>query len=616
MVKKHSGYISVSTQDKNKIFEEFKGESIDEEISFPKKLGAKHPFDFESAEKLGKKNGLVLATVSKLADWIVSDFEVKLKNPNAQTLVHSFIHDTNFRQVLREWVREGLLKGNGFIEVDLQDYQVRILNANFMYVRRSKKGKVKGYTQWTQPFKKFNRSMLNETNTFKPNQIAHLLINKTPNEPYGYGIIYPNERIIENLVKNEQDLQLIIERKAGAPYHIKVGQPGSNTPKSVVDAVKANLQYLRNTVEWVTDGDTDIKSIPFADLGKSLTEAQMYFFRQYLAGVEIPEVIMGSGQLNEGIAKVQIATLKIKIASYRGQIAAVAEEKIFRPLLKANGFDEQPEFIWSLPTEEEINQRIEMVSKLLALTILSPQMRAALEIELSKLMKLDELEDVLVEPKDADEVVEPEIPKEREQEEALQQPEVPGVKPNANESFEIKEEVDYTIKEWINLKEIAGFNYTDYLIEILQVLKNDPFVDLKALTKKDIANGLLSEEDVEKLRLVLKDGFTNNQTIKEIESNIISKVQIKDRILDDKVILATTRAISITRTETVRLANEGLLNLYRKNNIEKVRFLASISARTCPTCEELNGQVFNINDSEGMIPVHAMCRCTWISITE
>ncbi|MCH7568485.1 MAG: minor capsid protein [Nanoarchaeota archaeon] len=631
MVKKnaeqHSGYIAVTNEDKVKVQLAFKGESIDEESIFPKGLGARHPFDFESAEKLGKKSGLVLATVSKLADWIVSDFEVKLKNPNAQTLVNSFLHDTNFRQVMREWVREGLLKGNGFIEIDLIDQKVRILNANSMYVRRNNKGKVLGYTQWVKPFKKFSRAQLNETNTFKPNEIAHLLINKTPNEPYGIGIIYPNERIIENLIQNEQDLQLIISRKAGAPYHIKVGQPGSNTPKAVVDAVKANLQYLRSTVEWVTDGDTDISSIDFKDLGKSLTESQMYFFRQYLTGVEIPEVIMGSGQLNEGIAKVQIATLKIKISSYRGQIAAIAEEKIIRPLLKANNLDEVPDFIWNLPSEEEINERIVKIKELLSLLVISPPMKAALEIELAKLLGFEDIITFLVDPKDAQEQADE---KERKEEEEIPQPEVPGVKPNANESLDIKDKKhgkkkpktkensgDYTIKEWIDLKELAGFNYADYLIEILKLLKNDPFVDLKAITEADIAKGLLSKEEVEKLRFVLKDGFSNNQTIKEIEDNIINKVKIRDRVTKTGAIInSTSRASNIARTETVRLANQGLLNLYRQNGIERVRFLASISARTCPTCEGLNGQVFTMNDSEGIIPVHDRCRCTWISILE
>lgn len=668
MVNKTGGYIAVTNLDKAKIQEEFKGDSIDEEIMFPKGLGAKHPFDFESLEKLSKRNGLINSIVSKWADDIVTNFEVKVKNINAQTLINSFIRNTNAHQVIREWVKEGLLKGNGFIEIDLKNQRIRILNANSMYVRRNRKGKILEYNQWNKALKLFSREKLNETNNFKPYEIAHLLINKIPNEAYGYGIIYQNERIIENLVTNEQDLQVIISRKAGAPYHVKVGQPGANTPPAVVDQVKSNLEYLRNTVEWVTDGDTDIKSIDFRDLGKSLTETQMYFFRQLLAGVETPEVSMGSGQLNEGIARVQLEIQKRKTSSYQEQIGSIIEEKIIRPLLRANGFDEITEFVWDLPTEDDINKRIERIKELINLSV-SPTMKSALEIELAKLLGFDDIIDYLVQPKDAEEEAERKR-LEKQQEEEIPQPEVPGVKPNANEytkqeikeyikkvgkeycvfshesnknfgCYKTKEEAekrleqikkfkkteepiikesndkDMTIKEWVNIKELFGFNYTDYLVQILEVLKNDNFPQLKGITESDIQKGLLTPEEIEKLRLVLKDGFRQNQTIKEIEKNINDKVKLRDRETETgAIVTATTRANNIARTETVRLANEGLLNLYNKNKIEKVRFLAALSDRTCAQCEALNGQVFNINESYGIIPVHTACRCSWISVIE
>lgn len=662
------GYIAISNEDRTRITQEFQGQTLDREIKFPKSLGAEHPFEFESVEKLAKKYGLINSIVSKIADEIVTDFEIKVKNPNAQTLLNSFIHDTNFHQVIREWVKEGLLKGNGFIEIDLNNSKVRILNSNSMYVKRNRIGKVLEYNQWNKPYRYYSRDS-KELITFKPNQIAHITINKIPNDPYGIGIIWSNERVIENLVQNEQDLQLVISRKAGAPYHIKVGQPGVNTPSAVVDAVKGNLQYLRNTVEWVTDGDVDIKAIAFDNLGKSLTEAQMYFFRQLLAGVDIPEVLMGSGQLNEGIARVQLESFKRKITALQEQVGSIIEEKIIRPILRMNNLDEQPEFVWELPTEDDINARITQIKDLINSPAISPPMKAALEIELAKLLGFDDIVDYLVQPKDADAIEQERL--ERQQEEEIPQPEVPGVKPNANESLEAvkefirkvgnewcvfshqtgknfgcyssKEEAekrlaqikkfkdsdtvdisevpsspgDTTVKEWVNLQEIGGFNYTDYLIKILNTLKSDPFQTLSAITEADIANGLLTKEQVDKLRLILKDGFRENQTIPQIENNIRDKIELKDRITETGTVIAKeNRPNIIARTETVRLANQGLLDLYKEHSIEKVRFLAALSDRTCPICEGLNGQVYTINESYGVIPVHANCRCTWMSIIE
>lgn len=620
--KKVGGYISLRGIDRQIVIKsDFSGLSFDEEEMFPKGLGAKHPFDFIAIEKLYKKYGVVAGIVNKDTDSIIGEFEIKLKNPNAQALIDSFVHDTNFHVVIREWIREALLKGNGFIELDLDNDKIRILNANYIYVRRNKKGKVLGYNQWTKPFKKFNRDSPDKV-PFRANQIAHLLFNKIPNDPYGIGEIWPNERIIENLVLNEQDLQKLYTRKAGAPYHFKVGQPGTNVPTSVVDDVNAKLQYLTNRTEWVTDADIDIKVIEFEKLGARLTEGQMYFFRMLLAGTEMPEVYMGSGQLNEGIAKTQKEIYKLKIAAKRIIVASVIEEFIIRPLLRAHNLDEQPEFIWELPTEEDINKRIERIQGFLKMGAqTSTAMKAGLEIELAKLFDLEEVEKVLPTPEEAlkqEEEREAENREREEEETEIPQPEVPGAKPAAQEQSDIllKEQTgELDIKEWINIKEVAGFNYTDYLVKILETLNIDKFVGLAAITEADIASGLLPEREIEKLRIVLKDGFRKNQTIREIENNIKTQVDLKDRTIGNKIIPADARANTIARTETVRVANEGLIKLYKENKIKKVRWLAAVSERTCEECESLNGVIFNINEAT-QPPLHTNCRCSLLSVVD
>ena len=40
----------------------------------------------------------------------IGNFKIKLKNPNAQTFIDDFIHDTNFHVVTSTWVKEGLGK--------------------------------------------------------------------------------------------------------------------------------------------------------------------------------------------------------------------------------------------------------------------------------------------------------------------------------------------------------------------------------------------------------------------------------------------------------------------------------------------------------------------------
>lgn len=630
-MKELRGYIAVTNKDRHKsLKEEFSGEVLDIQERFPVKLGAKHPFNFEDAEKLYKKYGTLGGMINKIADSVVTDFKVKLQNPNAQVIIDGFIRDTNLHAVLREWVREAVLKGNGFIELDLEEARIRIMNANNMYVKRNKKGKVLEYRQWTRPFKKFS---LDATDLikFKPGKIAHLPLNKIPNDPYGIGFVWPNERIIQNIILNEQDLQTVTSRKAGSPYHIKVGQPGKITPKSVVDQVKSNLQYLTNTHEWVTDADVDIKSISFPDAGKNLTDAELYFFRMLLAGMEVPEVLMGSGQLNEGIAQVQLKAYGRKINSIQNQVADIIEEKIITPILLANGLDDTPLFIWDLPDQDEINKRVEQINTLINNMSISAGMKARLEIELAELLEYDDIENVLISPEDAEKEEQlrkeeekqdretERVNREREHEETkIPQPEVPKAKPAARQSIkhDITESNTMSVQEFVNLKEIAGFNYTDYLIEIIKQLQVDPFTDLKALTAKDVADGLLKESDIEKLRQTLKDGFRNNKTIREIEKDIQRNLNLKNRITKTGgVIAAKHRPNIIARTETVRVANEGLINLYKANNIEKVSWVAALSDRTCPICDELNGQVWEI-DKAPRPPAHVNCRCSLISVVE
>lgn len=624
------GYISVIPADRNRSMkEQFSGEVFDKPLTFPKGLGAKHPFEFNDAEKLYKRYGTLSGIINKITDSVVTDFLVKLDNENAQAIIDSFIADTNFHGVIREWVREGILKGNGFIEIDLQDTKIRVMNANNMYVKRNKVGKIIEYNQHVGNLNKFNR--IHDTKTkdlikFKPNQIAHLPLNKIPNDPYGIGFVWPSERVIENLIKNEQDQAELMTRKAGAPYHVKVGQPGEVTPPSVIDSVKANLEYLNNSHNWVTDGSVEITAINFDGLGKSLIESQMYFYRQLLAGMEVPEVMMGSGQLNEGIAKVQLETFARKVQSMQYQIASVIEEKIIRPLLKANGFDEKPLFIWDFPGEDIKDKRIMRVKELLGSNILIPaEMRAALNLELAKLMELEDLEKILITPQEAkkqEEEFQKQLDKEnkeREQEENIPQPEAPGAKKSANETGEVrlkekKQEMD--LMTWVNLKEVAGFNYLDYTTEILKILKTYQFQDLAAITESDILNGMLTGTQVNKLRVILKNGFKQNQTIKQIEESIKNNIGLKDRLRDGKITAsAKSRPINIARTETVRVANEGLISIFKKNKIEKVRWLSALSDRTCPECEALNGKVYEIDKAE-MPPLHPMCRCSLISVIE
>ncbi len=699
--RKYSGYLAVSEADKTyyatHVQEAFTGQIVDKEIRFPKELGADHPFDFKATQKVFKRIGVINGIINKLKNSIVGDFQVKAKNPNIQAFLNSFIEDTNFSSFLREWIKEGLVKGNGFAELDLDNNRIRVLNANNMYVKRTKKGKVIEYNQWLgMTFRTMNKTSKLLT-PFKPNKIAHLKINKIANEAYGIGIIWPSERTITNLVQLDQDLHKLIKRKAGAPIHVKVGVPGENVNTQDIDDYANKLKFMNNRTEWVTDANTEMKVLDFTNLGANLTETMESDMQMLATGVNLPMVFLGKANIPEGLAKAQGEDRQRFIEAIREEIENIIETTIFKPLLLANKFPdertkgldknavggaEKVEFIWNLPGEDEINKRIERITELLKGFNLSENMTRMLNLELARLLDFDEAERFLLKPepgldqaekdkedKFRDEALKSESPEAKE-EGKIQQPEVPGAKPGAKSSrispplkdkicpkcktnfntnltecpnckikletkqhktkliklkhmkgcgcgqqITEKESALMTIREWCNLKELAGFNYSDYLVRILRRIRGDKFDNLKALTEQDIADGLLSKSQTNKLRFILREGFRKNRTIAEIQKEIDTSLNLKDRLTDGKVTAKKeVRPNSIARTETVRLANAGLLDTYKDNKIEKVRFLAALSERTCPQCEGLNGQVFLLNEAEGLIPVHTMCRCTFTSI--
>jgi SPP1 gp7 family putative phage head morphogenesis protein len=627
------GYISGKKEDMYQ--EQFKGEVIDKEIRYPKELGVEHPFNFEDIEKVVKKCGLINGIVNKITDAIVGEFSIQCEDDNALKLITNFQEESNFSSRIREWVREGVAKGNGLMELDLDEQKLKVDNSNNMFVKRDIKGEVKAYNQFVggTDFKNWQRKVI----TFKPNQIAHLKLNTIAGEAYGLGFVYPNERVIENIILLEQDLQKLIKRKAGAPIHVQLGNPGEAVNPADIDAMSSKLQYMTNRTEWVSDGNTKMNVLQFGEVGKNIIDALQHNLRMLCAGMEIPEVMLNSGQLNEGIAKVQLEGWQRKIKSIREDIERIVEDQIFKPILQSNGLNFKVQFVWNLNGETEINNRVMQLSTLLSNMGTSENMKRMLQLEIAKLLGIEDYDLYLLSPEQGvdEQAVEfnkrekeamvgelEKVDKEAEKEKELKQPEVPGVRQcNHNHIKEqVKEFNEMKLIEFTSLKENIGLNYSDYIKSILDVLKKDGFVNLKAVTEQDIELGMLSNNDVEKLRIILKEGFKKNKSIAEIEKDIKDYIPLKDRytIKEDEKVLsqsAEVRPTSIARTETLRLANEGLIKTYADNGIQKVSWLAVLSNRTCEICEGLNGQIMtNSEYLQKRNEIHPCCRCTALAV--
>lgn len=657
--KKVKGFVSVPKEIKDKAqinnTQAFKSEVEDEKARFPKELGAEHPYNFEFAQKLYETHSYVKGFIDKQVDYIVGNFSTKAKTDKAQAIIDAFIINTNLQVDLREWIKNALITGNGFLELDLDEEKVQLINPAEMYVKRTKTGKVIEFNQFKGNLKRFSKGTIKPI-SFSPEKIAHLKINYMPGAAYGLGEIKPNFKTLDHSIKEESDVQSIISRKAGAPYHIKVGIPGEQTEESTVSDFANEMQYLSNTHEWVTDANVEISAVNFGELGKGLFDILNFRKQQLFAGFQVPQVLMGEGSIPEGLAKAQGESFQKRCKSLQENIEKVIEEKIFRSLLQKNGLDEHVEFQWNLPSEDYINKKIEQFMNLLSGKVnVDENLRRMAQIQIANLLEIPNYDRFLREPevglddqideekkqmmqdqidtpseKDKFEKKSPKNSPEAKKESKIKQPEVPGEKPNAKlmngcgcgQHLTEADSGDLTVKEWVNLQEVRGFTYSDYLAKIIQITKNDNFPELLAESAEDLELGLLPEKEVGKLKEILKTGFKKNQTIRQIQTNIEKNVNIPDRYRinenGEKVLSlsAGNRPNAIARTETNRLANKGLIEHYKENKIEKVRFLAALSDRTCPICEELNSRVYPIEESDGVIPVHTACRCTFIPVVE
>ena len=115
----------------------------------------------------------------------------------------------------------------------------------------------------------------------------------------------------------------------------------------------------------------------------------------------------------------------------------------------------------------------------------------------------------------------------------------------------------------------------------------------------------------------IADGL-NPRTLAKNINHVISgrggTLAIRDSL--GRFISAERRAVILARTEIIRAYSEATLQEFENWKVEGVRVKAEwITAgdeRVCPDCAGLEGSIFTIEEAQGMLPLHAQCRCAWI----
>lgn len=80
--------------------------------------------------------------------------------------------------------------------------------------------------------------------------------------------------------------------------------------------------------------------------------------------------------------------------------------------------------------------------------------------------------------------------------------------------------------------------------------------------------------------------------------------------------LGKARALTIARTEIIHAHAEGQLDALEQLGVDEVSALVEWDTagddKVCPRCAALAGQVFEIKEARGMLPLHPNCRCAWV----
>jgi len=138
------------------------------------------------------------------------------------------------------------------------------------------------------------------------------------------------------------------------------------------------------------------------------------------------------------------------------------------------------------------------------------------------------------------------------------------------------------------------------------------------------------------LQGIIAEGLLNGWTGKEIASLVKASVGVNDRQaraiarLRDELIASGEpmadvrrsietyyedsllyRAEMIARTESRYVLSQSYLDELGQAGYAQAKYLSLEGA--CEECEGYDGEVFDIGDAEGLIPVHPNCRCQWLA---
>ena len=158
----------------------------------------------------------------------------------------------------------------------------------------------------------------------------------------------------------------------------------------------------------------------------------------------------------------------------------------------------------------------------------------------------------------------------------------------------------------INDAYLHGKRFADLQLKPIGIVLGAPLAVRQAESRKigilvEKAKGEfrgVSDATNQKIRRAISNGMVNEDSY----GNVVKGIQ------DAATGIGENRARMIARTETMKAINTAAVDRYKEADIEQVEWLAVIDEAECPDCEELDGQIFDIDEVPDC-PLHVNCRC-------
>jgi len=124
------------------------------------------------------------------------------------------------------------------------------------------------------------------------------------------------------------------------------------------------------------------------------------------------------------------------------------------------------------------------------------------------------------------------------------------------------------------------------------------------LTRIAWAAEQIGEETASRLAEALAAGWEAGDSIPHIADRVQAVFEGFSR----------ARSLMIARSETIAASAQGAIEGYKEADLQQAEFMSALDDRTCEDCDGMNGEVFDLDDTTGVIPIHPDCRCCWLPV--